>query len=259
MDIGKAERSKSAADRDGAEQHPAQGDMLLESNVLIYSDEPTTSRIWALLVSDLRCRPIVVASVPLATSAIETSCPELIVIDITYRDVNALQVCEALREHTTNPILLLTPVNNESHTLEAYRAGVDECIIKPVSPAMFAAKASVWLRRAGTAPLPALKKLTVGNLTLAPSRMELTWDGVNGRQEKVQLSAQQFRLLHLLMSHPNQTLSNEEIFEQVWGVRRESDSGMVNDLIHRLRRRLETDAEQLCDIDSVRGGYIFRL
>ena len=259
MDFGKTDRRKSGADHGDPEREPAQGDLLLESNVLIYSDEPTTSRIWALLVSDLRCRPIVVASLPLAIGAIETSCPELIVIDITYRDVNALEVCEALREHTTNPILLLTPVNNESHTLEAYRAGVDECIIKPVSPAMFAAKASVWLRRAGTTPLQILKKLTVGNLTLEPARLELTWEDSTGEQEKVQLPGQQFRLLHLLLSHPNQTLSTEEIYEQVWGVHQESDSAMVKDLIHRLRRRLETNLEQLCKVETVPGGYMVRL
>ncbi|HEX8990321.1 MAG TPA: response regulator transcription factor [Anaerolineales bacterium] len=259
MDIGKGDRSKSAVDRDIPEREPAQGDLLLESNVLIYSDEPTTSRIWALLVSDLRCRPIVVASVPLAISAVEKSSPELIVIDITYRDVNALEVCEALREHTTNPILLLTPVNNESHTLEAYRAGVDECIIKPVSPAMFAAKASVWLRRAGTAPLQIMKRLTVGNLTLEPARLELIWDDDNGKQEKLQLAGHQFRILHLLLSHPNQTFSTEEIFEQVWGVQKESDSTVVKDLIHRLRRKIESDLEQPCDIQSVPGGYMFRL
>jgi DNA-binding response OmpR family regulator len=259
MDIGKADRGKSTADRNDPGQELAGGDLLLESNVLIYSDEPTTSRIWALLVSDLRCRPIVVASVPLAINAIEKSCPELIVIDITYRDVNALEVCEALRAHTTNPILLLTPVNNESHMLEAYRAGVDECIIKPVSPAMFAAKAAVWLRRAGTAPLQVMAKLTVGSLTLEPSRLELIWDGKDGRQEKVQLSGHQFRILHLLLSHPNQTFTDQQLFEQVWGLHDQGDSTVVKDLIYRLRRKIEADLEQSCDIQSVPGGYLFRL
>ncbi len=128
-------------------------ELTLENNVLIYADEPTTSRIWALLVADLRCRPIVVATVPLAINALEQSSPELVVVDITYRDVNAMEVCAALRQHTHMPILLLTPVNNESHTLEAYRAGVDECIVKPVSPAIFAAKAGAWLRHFGKAAL----------------------------------------------------------------------------------------------------------
>lgn len=259
MEIGKADRSKSTPARDEPEHEPAQSDILLESNVLIYSDEPTTSRIWALLVSDLRCRPIVVASVPLAINAIEKSCPELVVIDLTYRDVNALEVCEALRQHTTNPILLLTPVNNESHMLEAYRAGVDECIIKPVSPAMFAAKAAVWLRRAGTSPLQVMEKLTVGSLTLEPSRLELIWDDKEGGQEKVQLSGHQFRILHLLLSHPNQAFTNQELFEHVWGSHGREDSSAVKDLIYRLRQRIEADLEQACDIQSVPGGYLFRL
>ncbi len=127
------------------------GDFAMSNNVLIYADEPTTSRIWAMLVADLRCRPIVVATVPLAINALQSSAPELVVVDITYRAVNTMEVCAALRQHTQTPILLLTPVNNESHTLEAYRAGVDECIVKPVSPAIFVAKAAAWLRHVGHA------------------------------------------------------------------------------------------------------------
>ncbi len=259
MDIGKNGRSKGTPNRDNPEHEPAPGDLLFESNVLIYSDEPTTSRIWALLVSDLRCRPIVVATVPLAISAVEKSSPELIVIDLTHRDANALEVCEALRQHTTNPILLLTPVNNESHTLEAYRAGVDECIIKPVSPAIFAAKASVWLRRAGTNPLQLMERLTIGNLTLEPSRFELIWDGKDGKPDRVQLSAHQFRVLHLLLSHPNRSFTNEEIIEQVWGFSSEKDSALVKNVIYRLRRKIETGLEQPCEIQAVPGGYRFRL
>ncbi len=228
---------------------------MLDSSALIYSDEPATGKIWAILVTDLRCRPIVVNSVPLAIQAIETSSPDLIVIDVTFRGTSASQICSALREHATGPILVLTPINNETHTLEAYGAGADECIVKPISPALFAVKAGAWLRRARIPRTGSLERLVVGNLALEAARREL----VTGGGRKIRLSHHEFRALYLLLSHPNQPFSNEQIIEQVWGFNGEGGTNLLKSLVYRLRKKLQLDPTGEHDILSVPGGYSFRL
>ena len=206
---------------------------MIESSILIVCDEPTTSRIWGLCVTELHCRPLVANSIEQAVNIIEESSPDLIVIDVTSRDVNGIQMCHDLREHANAPLLLLTSINNESHSLEAYQAGVDDCIIKPISPALFLAKIRVWLHRSWTVQVESLDKLTIGDYTLEPAKHHLL--GCDGG--KIHLSNLEFRVLYLLMDHPNQPFTNEEIIGRVWGFYGEGNSALVKNVAYRLQKR----------------------
>lgn len=73
-------------------------------------------------------------------------------------------LCRRLRAATLNPILLLSAQCDEVSCLEAYQAGADECIQKPVSPAVLVAKVRAWLRHAWTVRAESLAAL---DLTLA--------------------------------------------------------------------------------------------
>lgn len=227
---------------------------MIESGILIVCDEPTTSRIWALCISELNSRPLIANSIGQALKVIEESSPDLIVIDVTSRDVNGVQMCHVIREHANAPLLLLTPINNESHALEAYKAGVDECIIKPISPSLFLAKVKVWLRRSWTVQVESLDALMVGSYTLEPAKHYLL--GYDGK--KIHLSNLEFRVLYLLVSHPNKLFSNEEIIEQVWGFYSNGDSALVKNVIYRLRKKIDPNSDESHLIKTETGGYIFR-
>ncbi len=67
------------------------------------------------------------------------------------------------------PILLLTSSRTDEFVLEAYKAGVDDCIPKPTSPSLFQAKVKVWLRRFGSISADILEPIKVGTLQLFPS------------------------------------------------------------------------------------------
>lgn len=230
------------------------GEFMIESSILIVCDEPTTSRIWGLCVTELHCRPLVASSIEQAVTIIEESSPDLIIIDVTSRDVSGLQMCKALREHAVAPMLLLTAINNESHSLEAYQAGVDDCIIKPISPALFLAKVRVWLHRSWTVQVDSLDRLTIGEYTLEPTKHLLL--GCDGR--KIRLSNLEFRVLYLLMDHPNQPFTNEEIIGRVWGFYGEGNSALVKNVIYRLRKKIEPNQERAQFIRTETGGYLFR-
>ena len=227
---------------------------MIESSILIISDEPTTSRIWALLLTDLHCKPIVAFSIGEAITKLEETAADLIVIDVTSRDVSGVHICKTLREHASVPILLLTPINNESHTLEAYQAGADECIIKPISPALFLAKIKVWLHRAWTVQVESLDKLIIANFTLDPAKHQL----YNNDGKRIHLSNLEFRVLYLLMDHPNQPFSYEEIIERVWGIYGEGNSTLVKNVIYRLRKKIEPNPNEARYIRTETGGYLFR-
>jgi DNA-binding response OmpR family regulator len=95
---------------------------MIESGILIICDEPAASSIWALCITELHCRPLAANPIKQAVNIIEESSPDLMSVDVTSRDVSGIQMCHDLREHANAPLLLLTPINNESHTLEACQA-----------------------------------------------------------------------------------------------------------------------------------------
>jgi DNA-binding response OmpR family regulator len=230
------------------------GGRVLESNIMIVCDEASTSRIWALLLAELQCTPVIVNSIAQAVASLEETAPDLIVVDVKSREISGVEICKALREHVTTPILLLTPINNESHTLETYQAGADECVIKPISPELFLAKIKVWLRRGWTVPVESLDKLMIGKLTLEPTKHQL----IRRDGKRVRLSNLEFRVLYLLMKNPNQAFSSDEIIKRVWGFDADGNSALVKNVIYRLRKKIEPNMNEPRYICTEEDGYIFK-
>src|SRR5512135_2976256 len=129
------------------------------SSILIISDEPSTGNLWGIVLRELNARPLLARTADQALEMLEVHSPDLIVVDVTLRDTNALDICTKMFEQSAAPVLLLTPLNSESNMLEAYRAGVDECVVKPISPALFLAKIKVLLRRSRREPVEGAERL----------------------------------------------------------------------------------------------------
>jgi DNA-binding response OmpR family regulator len=73
--------------------------------------------------------------------------PALVIIDTHLPHLKRLEFCSKLRAITSGPILLLVPDYNSSQISDVYSIGVDECLLKPVSPAFLVVKALSWFLR----------------------------------------------------------------------------------------------------------------
>jgi len=73
--------------------------------------------------------------------------PALIVIDTHLPHPKRLEFCAKLREAVSGPILLLVPDYISSQMADIYNTGIDECLLKPVSPAFLVVKALSWFLR----------------------------------------------------------------------------------------------------------------
>ena len=226
----------------------------LEAKVFIVSDDQETANIWAYSLRQKRLEVIVTATAEEAIQKWVETIPDLIVIDINTPKLDGTGLCRILRGETVIPILLLSPRNNESHILEIYQAGADECVAKPISPALFIAKVTAWLRRSWTMPTEALDVVKVGELTLDPTtRRVLTKSG-----DPIRLTNLEFRLLHLLMSHPGWVFETEDIIQRVWGFHGNGNNTLLKNVVYRLRRKIDPDPDQPRYIYTEAGlGYKF--
>jgi DNA-binding response OmpR family regulator len=217
--------------------------------VLIICDQNETAPLLGYMIREKGLNTIIETSVQRALDRAPESMPDLIVIDVNAPHVERIALVKKYRALSTTPILLFLPAHHETEILEAYTAGVDECIVKPVSPAIFLAKITAWSRR-GTTSL--LSPATPSKLQLDPARrLALITDG-----GKISLTNLEFRLLRFLMNRPGYVFTNEEIILSVWGSAGESDLVALKNVIYRLRKKLGKEREYM--IQTSPGGYSFR-
>ena len=224
----------------------------LTPKVLIVSNQQTTGPLWVFSLQQQKLN-VVLEAVPANTLArCEAESPALIILDTNLSGEQTLELIRNLRAEMLTPILLLTPARTDEFVLEAYKAGVDDCISKPVGPSLFQAKVRVWLRRFGSIPTEALDPIKVGMLQLFPSEKIIILK--NG--STVRLTSLELRLLYYLMSRPGHTVAVEELNRRVWGYSNEADNTMLKNVIYRLRRKIETDPANPQIIQNVAGvGY----
>jgi DNA-binding response OmpR family regulator len=222
--------------------------------VLVASNSLTTGPLW---VPGVETKTIDVIREPNLANIVNCwreKIPDLIIFDITPLNDNALRLIKDLREEAAVPILLLTDCKDTNLILRAYDAGVDDCILKPISPSVFQLKLRAWLRRSWIVPVDTLDPLRVGKVQLIPSKRIVEIDD----QGHVHLTNLEMRLLYILMSRPGRLVWIEELIQKVWGFREEANIASLKNVVYRLRKKIEADPTNPRTILNVPGGgYLF--
>ena len=220
--------------------------------ILIVSNQQTTGPLWVFSLQQQNLN-VALEAVPANTlTRCEAESPDLIVMDVNLSEALTLELIRSLRAEMVTPIVLLMPARSEEYVLETYKAGVDDCILKPVSPSLFQAKIKVWLRRSGSLYTEMMNPLKVGTLQLFPSeKMVILKNGGAAKLTNLEL-----RLLYYLMNRPGQVVTIEELNQRVWGYTAEADNTMLKNVVYRLRRKIEVDPANPLIIQTVVGvGY----
>ena len=131
-------------------------DEKIHDRVLLVTEDLQAGSIWVHALSHRDVDVVLVESAEDALRRWAEEAFELVIVDIYTRQLDGIALCRHLRTESAEPILLLTPTRDEAHLLEAYQASVDECIVKPVSPLVLAAKVLAWLRNVRAIPAAAL-------------------------------------------------------------------------------------------------------
>jgi len=220
--------------------------------VLIVSNQQTTGPLWVFSLQQQKLNVALEATPTNTLARCEAEFPDLIILDINLPEAQILELIRNLRAELLTPILLLAPARTDEFVLEAYKAGVDDCLPKPVSPSLFQAKVKVWLRRFGSVSADVLNPLKVGTLQLFPAeRMVFLKNGT-----AIRLTNLELRLLYYLMNRPGQIVTIEELNQRVWGYTAEVDNTMLKNVVYRLRRKIELDPTNPLIIQTVIGiGY----
>jgi DNA-binding response OmpR family regulator len=183
---------------------------------------------------------------------------DLLVLDLMLPGLDGLSVCRAVRRETINrdvPILMLTARREEADTVLGLESGADDYLTKPFGVRELVARARALLRR-GPRPAAApdgdgAKPLTYRDIEMDPARRR-----VRIAARDVDLTAQEFQLLYVLLANPGIVFSREALLQRVWKDDTFVTVRSVDTLVKRLRRKIEADSANPSVVLTVWGtGY----
>jgi two-component system response regulator MprA len=176
--------------------------------------------------------------------------PDIVILDWMLPGMDGLEVCRRLRAAGPVPILMLTAKDAVGDRVQGLDAGADDYLVKPFSFDELLARMRALLRRAvPTQP----EVLRFSDLTLETG----TRRAFRG-ERPIDLTAKEYELLELFMTHPRQVLTRELIFDRVWGYDFGGESNIIEVYVRYLRQKTEAASEPRL-IHTVRGvGYVLR-
>jgi len=189
---------------------------------------------------------------------LRTAAVDLIVLDIMMPGEDGLALCRQLRQTSDVPIVLLTAVSEETDRIVGLELGADDYVTKPFNPRELLARIRAILRRANAVAKPAAetdgKRYRFDRWVLDVQRRALLDD----TGSETALGTAEFRLLHALVSRPGVVLTRDQLLDITAGRSAQVFDRSIDNLVSRLRKRIERDPQQPSLIRTVWGdGYMF--
>ena len=182
---------------------------------------------------------------------------DLVVLDIMMPGEDGLTLCRQLRQGSDVPVVLLTAVAEETDRIVGLELGADDYVTKPFNPRELLARIRAILRRAqGPARAqpgePALYRFD--RWQLDPGRRVL----LDETGSEARLGSAEFRLLLAFVTRPSVVLSRDQLLDITAGRPAQVFDRSIDNLVSRLRRRIERDPQNPALIKTVWGdGYVF--
>lgn len=172
-------------------------------------------------------------------------------LDMTLPDGNGMEICTKIRETSEMPIIFLTAMDDEIHTVLAFDKGADDYISKPFHIKELIARMKRLIKRTRSA---ASSTCRIGENTVDIANAKMFRNG-----EEVALTEMEYKLLLVFINHAGELLDRDRILNILW----DDVGSFVNDntltvYIKRLRSKLGDDEGRY--IETVRGqGYRLNL
>lgn len=180
--------------------------------------------------------------------------PDVIVLDVMMPGLNGWQVCEAIRQHQTVPIIMLTALDDSMDRIKGLELGADDYLVKPFSYKELEAHVKAMLRRVQLdrgEHTPS--QVIVGDIVLDLDAHRVLKNG-----EEITLRQKEFEILTLLMTNIGKVISRERLFDEIWGTDWLGDTRTLDVHMSWLRGKLEDDPARPSYLQTVRGvGYRF--
>jgi two-component system OmpR family response regulator len=232
--------------------------MPTQDHILVVDDDAEIRALLREYLQKQGYRVTALADGKALRSAVETSRPDVIVLDLMMPGEDGLSLCRGLRAHSDVPIIMLTARGEETDRIVGLEMGADDYLAKPFSPRELLARVKSVLRRARSVP-DNLKRPEAGSYRFAGWMLDVATRNLAAPDRVVvPLSGTEFRLLRIFLDHPNRVLTRDQLIDLMLSRDAAPFDRAIDVQVSRLRHRLRDDAREPAIIKTVRGqGYVF--
>lgn len=228
-------------------------DAFTTARLLLVDDEPSIREPLADYLIEQGFAVDAAASAAEARTRIASADYDLIVSDIMMPGEDGLSLTRFLRATSTVPVILLTARAEDMEKIVGLEMGADDYVAKPFNPRELVARIRTVLRRAAPAGQPVAGDASgyafAGHVLRETER---TLHGADG--SVIELSTGEFLLLHALVRHPRQVMGRDRLLDMVRGRDADVFDRAIDNLISRLRKKIEEDPAHPKLVKTVWGG-----
>ena len=166
---------------------------------------------------------------------------DMILLDIMLPKMDGFEVCQAIREFSDMPIVMLTAKGDDMDKILGLEYGADDYITKPFNILEVKARIKAIMRRTSPARQQAAQASVIekGDLKLDCESRRLF---INGTE--INLTTREFELLEIMVKNENKVYSRENLLNLVWGKEYPGDVRTVDVHVRRLREKIETNPSE---------------
>lgn len=222
----------------------------MERSVLVVEDDPAIRLVLRTNLEDEGYRVIEAETGERALLRMIDERADVVLVDLRLPGIQGLDLIRSLRGESQVPIIIVTAQTDSHDVVAGLEAGADDYVTKPFVSKELTARIRTLLRRASpTADDP--QKLVCGPIELRLDSAEVLRDGT-----PVPVSRIEFYVLVELIGANGMVLSRDHLLRTVWGYSNAGDGRVVDNLVYRLRSKIEVDPAHPVLLKTVRGfGY----
>lgn len=230
----------------------------VENRILIVDDDPKLQRLLKEYLENNGFQVISLMDGSQVLKTIGNKSPDLVILDIMLPGKDGLEILKEIRREHPIPVILLTAKGEDTDRIVGLELGGDDYLPKPFNPRELLARMKAILRRAAPgAKEDSFRKETpfikAGGLTLNRARQSITMD-----DNELELSSAEYRILEVLMKHPDTVLSRDQLMTLARGRDFIAFDRSIDVHISKIRAKLEPNPRSPRRIKTIWGsGYMF--
>ncbi|AYA99467.1 response regulator transcription factor [Lachnoanaerobaculum umeaense] len=184
---------------------------------------------------------------------------DIVLLDVMLPEMDGMEVCQAIREFSEMPIIMLTAKGTDMDKILGLEYGADDYITKPFNILEVKARIKAIIRRNSKKAKAAQKNDRI--IEVSDLKLDLDSRRVFEKDKELNLTAKEFDILELLTQNPNKVYSREQLLSIVWGskLHEAGDVRTVDVHVRRLREKIEPNPSEPKYIHTKWGvGYYFK-
>ena len=179
--------------------------------------------------------------------------PDLLVIDIMLPFVDGLELCKQIRKSSDIPIIFVSARDGEFDRILGLELGGDDYLTKPFSPRELIVRIkNIFKRMEKSSAVQQLAPLHIRDITINTEKRYIEKDG-----EEIKLTTKEYELFLFLAKNKGKPYTREELLEFIWGYEYSGDGRLIDDLVKRIRKKLELYKSML-EVSTI-WGYGYRI